>query len=104
MLVAGEEVGIAGDDRRLLARLLLAYPHGSSLLGALVEVAGEPRLELVGWESPQVHAYDGQPGASLQAQPFEQRPSSRRQRSFTFTRRSRKTGCAEQQLDLGSGA
>ena len=32
MLVAGEQVGVARDDRRLLARLLLTYAHGPGFL------------------------------------------------------------------------
>ena len=82
---------VARDDRRLLARLLLADAHGSSLLGALVEVTREPRLELVGRER---HGSQPRrpPGASLHPAAVRARPRSRRQRSFTFTRRSRKTG------------
>ena len=48
VLVAGEERAVAGDDRRLLARVLLTDPDGPRLLGGLVEVAGELALERVG--------------------------------------------------------
>jgi hypothetical protein len=46
-LFAREEILVAGDDRGLLARLLLADAHRASLLGALVEEASQLRLELV---------------------------------------------------------
>ena len=45
VLLAGEEVGVAGDDLRLLARLLLPHAHRACLLGALVEIAVQPFLE-----------------------------------------------------------
>jgi hypothetical protein len=47
-LVAREEVGVAGDDRGLLRRLLLAHAHRAPLLGALVDVRPQTRFELVG--------------------------------------------------------
>jgi hypothetical protein len=54
VLLAREEVGVASDDLRLLARLLLPHAHGASLLGALVEIAVEPFLELQSGQSCQV--------------------------------------------------
>ncbi len=45
VLLAREEICVAGDDRRLLARLLLAHTDRSELLGALVDEAREPLLE-----------------------------------------------------------
>jgi hypothetical protein len=45
VLLAGEQVGVAGDDLRLLARLLLAHAHRACLLGPLVEIAVQPFLE-----------------------------------------------------------
>ena len=45
VLLAGEEVGVAGDDLRLLAHLLLPHAHRACLLGALVEIAVQPFLE-----------------------------------------------------------
>ena len=47
-LLAGEEVRVARDDRRLLGGLLLPHPHRAALLGALVEVALELGLVLCG--------------------------------------------------------
>jgi hypothetical protein len=47
-LVAAEEVGVAGDDRRLLGDLLLPHAHGPPLLRALEEVALELGLVLGG--------------------------------------------------------
>ena len=46
VLLAGEEVGVAGDDLGLLRHLLLADAHGAPLLRALEQVALELRLKL----------------------------------------------------------
>ena len=86
MLGAAEEIGEPGDDRRLLARLLLADPNGSGLLGALVEVAGELGLELVRGQ------YIGQCSSvqlAFHSPIRSSNASSRRHLGFTFTRRSR---------------
>ena len=45
-LLPGEEIGVPGDDRRLLGDLLLPHAHRPRLLGALDAVALEPRLVL----------------------------------------------------------
>ena len=47
VLLAREEVRVALDDRGLLARLLLADADRPGLLGALVEITRELRLEFV---------------------------------------------------------
>src|SRR5438445_707872 len=47
-LLAAEEVGVAGDDLRLLGDLLLADAHGAAFLRALVEMPLEACLVLVG--------------------------------------------------------
>jgi hypothetical protein len=47
-LLVREEVGVAGGDCSLLGHLLRAYPHGSSLLPALVVVRTERGFE-VAW-------------------------------------------------------
>src|SRR6185503_11083513 len=57
--------GVAGDDLRLLARLLLPYADGSSLLRSLVEIAVEPFLELQGGQNFQF------PSRYLDAKAFE---------------------------------
>ena len=44
-LLAGEEVRVARDDRRLLGGLLLPHADRPRLLGALLEVRVEPLLE-----------------------------------------------------------
>ena len=41
-LLAGEEIGVPRDDRRLLRGLLLPHPHRTRLLGALDPVGLEP--------------------------------------------------------------
>ena len=46
-LLAGEEIGVARDDRRLLGDLLLPYTNRAALFGALVVVVAQPRLVLV---------------------------------------------------------
>ena len=45
-LLAGEEIRVAGDDRRLLGDLLLADAHGPNLLRALEDVGAEAVLVL----------------------------------------------------------
>ena len=47
-LRAREQVGVAGDDRRLLRHLLLADANGAAFLGALEVVVAQARLVL-GW-------------------------------------------------------
>ncbi len=47
VLLAREEIRVALDDRGLLARLLLADPDRPALLGALVQISRELRLEFV---------------------------------------------------------
>ena len=65
VLLAGEEVGVAGDDLRLLARLLLPHAHRACLLGALVEIAVQPFLELQRGQSCQF------PSRFLDSEAFE---------------------------------
>ena len=43
-LLAGEQVGVAGDDLRLLGRLLLADADGAALLRALEQILTQPLL------------------------------------------------------------
>ena len=45
-LLAAEQIGVPGDDRRLLGRLLLAHPDRASLFGTLVQIPLELVLEL----------------------------------------------------------
>jgi len=54
-LLAREEVRVAGDDRRLLRRLLLPHAYGARLLRALEEIGGEPLLERLGTEQVDRH-------------------------------------------------
>jgi hypothetical protein len=57
-LVAREEIGVAGDDRRLLGDLLLADADRPAFLGPLEEVLPELRLELGGAEDRRRAAHD----------------------------------------------